>query len=83
MIVYYINLVELLNYILIGSEEAIPSYVKPQIITFKSYTGETLYGTFFKGEKDDPADNPTIIYVYGGPGTRLVTNSYSTGIGQV
>lgn len=78
-------IVELIKYYELGSDEINPKFIKPQVITFKSSTDEILYGLFFKGvnDSDNSYDNPTLIYVYGGPQYRSVMcKYYSKGIGQ-
>ncbi|MEQ8674371.1 MAG: DPP IV N-terminal domain-containing protein [Aggregatilineales bacterium] len=50
----------------------------PEIITLQNRIGDTLFGAIYRPPShfgDGPF--PTIVYVYGGPGPQMVTNSYA------
>lgn len=52
----------------------------PKLITLKANDGTTLYGRMIKPTNFDSTKKyPVVIYVYGGPHSQLVTNSWMGG----
>ena len=52
----------------------------PELITLKASDGTTLYGRMIKPSNFDSTKKyPVVIYVYGGPHSQLVTNSWMGG----
>ncbi|WP_276089103.1 DPP IV N-terminal domain-containing protein [Pedobacter sp. JY14-1] len=53
------------------------------IFTFKSKTGDDLYGSLYKPEGFEPGKKyPVIVYWYGGSHAQLVLNSWNAGAGD-
>eukprot|EP00002_Diphylleia_rotans_P034517 TRINITY_DN741_c0_g1_i2.p1 TRINITY_DN741_c0_g1~~TRINITY_DN741_c0_g1_i2.p1 ORF type:complete len:621 (-),score=112.09 TRINITY_DN741_c0_g1_i2:90-1952(-) len=49
----------------------------PEMFSFTSSLGNVHYGIFYKPANYEPGKQyPAVIYVYGGPGVQLVTNSH-------
>jgi len=52
------------------------SYVQPDLFNYTNSAGHEIYGMLFKPLDYDPNKKyPTMLYVYGGPGVQLVSNS--------
>ncbi|HNV52544.1 MAG TPA: DPP IV N-terminal domain-containing protein, partial [Tenuifilaceae bacterium] len=52
----------------------------PELVNLKADDGTTLYGRVIKPINFDPARKyPVVVYVYGGPHSQLVTNSWMGG----
>lgn len=52
-------------YLLIGP---LPDYTPPEIFSFESTTGFTLYGMLYKPHDLQPGKKyPTVLFIYGGP----------------
>lgn len=52
----------------------------PELVNLKADDGTTLYGRIVKPINFDPAKKyPVVVYVYGGPHSQLVTNSWMGG----
>jgi len=49
----------------------------PELFSFNTSDGTTLYGLVFKPENFDPTKQyPTMLHIYGGPHVQMVTNEY-------
>ena len=56
---------------------ACPDYVPPEIFQYKSKSGYTMYGTYYRPHCYQPGVKyPTVLFVYGGPHVQLVSNSF-------
>jgi len=54
------------------------SLIPPEIISLKSDSGEHLYGAVYKpDEAEFSPPYPAVVYVYGGPHSQLVNNSWA------
>jgi len=54
------------------------SLIPPEIISLKSDSGEDLYGAVYKpDEAEFSPPYPAVVYVYGGPHSQLVNNSWA------
>ncbi|MGD9978524.1 MAG: S9 family peptidase, partial [Bacteroidales bacterium] len=52
----------------------------PELLTLKADDGTTLYGRIIKPSNfDSTRKYPVVVYVYGGPHSQLVTNSWMAG----
>lgn len=52
----------------------------PELVTLKNANGDALYGRIIKPTNFDVnKEYPVIVYVYGGPHSQMVTNSWFTG----
>lgn len=53
---------------------------KVELLELKAKDGTNLYGRMLKPSNFDPKEKyPVLVYVYGGPGVQLVTNSWNAG----
>lgn len=58
-------------YLLIGP---LPDYTPPEIFSFESTTGFTLYGMLYKPHDLQPGKKyPTVLFIYGGPQVGIFT----------
>merc|ERR1719354_490036 len=52
------------------------SYVPPELFSYTNWEGTEVHGMLFKPKNCVPGVKyPTMLYVYGGPGVQLVSNS--------
>ncbi|XP_043933383.1 dipeptidyl peptidase 8 [Protopterus annectens] len=62
---------------LVESPGCLPDYIPPEIFSFESKSGFTLYGMIYKPHNLQPGKKyPTVLYVYGGPQVQLVNNHF-------
>ncbi|KAM4746824.1 dipeptidyl peptidase 8 isoform 2-T2 [Rhinophrynus dorsalis] len=62
---------------LLESPGTVPGYVAPEIFSFPSRTGFTLYGMMYRPHQLQPGKKyPTILFIYGGPQVQLVNNRF-------
>ncbi|OBS72976.1 hypothetical protein A6R68_12430 [Neotoma lepida] len=55
----------------------LPDYTPPEIFSFESTTGFTLYGMLYKPHDLQPGKKyPTVLFIYGGPQVQLVNNRF-------
>uniref|UniRef100_A0A669PBC1 dipeptidyl-peptidase IV n=1 Tax=Phasianus colchicus TaxID=9054 RepID=A0A669PBC1_PHACC len=55
----------------------LPDYIPPEVFSFESSTGFTLYGMMYKPHNLQPGKKyPTVIFIYGGPQVQLVNNRF-------
>lgn len=53
----------------------LPDYTPPEIFSFESTTGFTLYGMLYKPHDLQPRKKyPTVLFIHGGPQVQLVNN---------
>ena len=46
----------------------LPDYIPPEVFSFESSTGFTLYGMMYKPHNLQPGKKyPTVLFIYGGP----------------
>lgn len=51
----------------------LPDYIPPEVFSFESSTGFTLYGMMYKPHNLQPGKKyPTVIFIYGGPQVSAV-----------
>ncbi|XP_053386978.1 dipeptidyl peptidase 9-like [Mercenaria mercenaria] len=54
-----------------------PDYSPPELFNFKSKSGYTMYGMYYKPHNYQPGVKyPTVLFVYGGPHVQLVSNTF-------
>ncbi|XP_074989324.1 dipeptidyl peptidase 8 isoform X4 [Caretta caretta] len=59
------------------SQGPLPDYVPPEIFSFESSSGFTLYGMMYKPHHLQPGKKyPTVLFIYGGPQVQLVNNRF-------
>nr|DBA31913.1 TPA: hypothetical protein GDO54_007670 [Pyxicephalus adspersus] len=62
---------------LLDSPGSVPGYVAPEIFSFPSRTGFTLYGMMYRPHQMQPGKKyPTVLFIYGGPQVQLVNNRF-------
>ncbi|KAG8440767.1 hypothetical protein GDO86_006488 [Hymenochirus boettgeri] len=62
---------------LLESPGALPGYIAPEIFSFPSRTGFTLYGMMYRPHQLQPGKKyPTVLFIYGGPQVQLVNNRF-------
>uniref|UniRef100_A0A7M4DVQ6 dipeptidyl-peptidase IV n=1 Tax=Crocodylus porosus TaxID=8502 RepID=A0A7M4DVQ6_CROPO len=62
---------------ILDSAGPLPDYVPPEIFSFESSTGFTLYGMMYKPHNLQPGKKyPTVLFIYGGPQVQLVNNRF-------
>uniref|UniRef100_A0A8B9TP33 dipeptidyl-peptidase IV n=1 Tax=Anas platyrhynchos TaxID=8839 RepID=A0A8B9TP33_ANAPL len=55
----------------------LPDYIPPEVFSFESSTGFTLYGMMYKPHNLQPGKKyPTVLFIYGGPQVQLVNNRF-------
>ncbi|MEE6526484.1 hypothetical protein FKM82_027171, partial [Ascaphus truei] len=55
----------------------LPGYIHPEIFSFPSRTGFTLYGMMYRPHQLQPGKKyPTVLFIYGGPQVQLVNNRF-------
>lgn len=72
------------GYTLLQSENPLSAYAlgKTELVELKADDGTVLYGRLIKPANFDPSKKyPVLIYVYGGPHSQLVKNSWLYGAG--
>uniref|UniRef100_A0A8C0HJE7 dipeptidyl-peptidase IV n=1 Tax=Chelonoidis abingdonii TaxID=106734 RepID=A0A8C0HJE7_CHEAB len=61
----------------LDSAGPLPDYVPPEIFSFESSSGFTLYGMMYKPHHLQPGKKyPTVLFIYGGPQVQLVNNRF-------
>lgn len=64
------SLTDLVYYFLAGP---LPDYTPPEIFSFESTTGFTLYGMLYKPHDLQPGKKyPTVLFIYGGPQVGII-----------
>nr|XP_054955007.1 dipeptidyl peptidase 8 isoform X7 [Pan paniscus] len=62
---------------ILDSAGPLPDYTPPEIFSFESTTGFTLYGMLYKPHDLQPGKKyPTVLFIYGGPQVQLVNNRF-------
>ncbi|KAE8618444.1 hypothetical protein XENTR_v10009385 [Xenopus tropicalis] len=62
---------------LLESPGTLPGYIAPEIFSFPSRTGFTLYGMMYRPHQLQPGKKyPTVLFIYGGPQVQLVNNRF-------
>ncbi|XP_075431453.1 dipeptidyl peptidase 8 isoform X2 [Ascaphus truei] len=62
---------------LLESPGTLPGYIHPEIFSFPSRTGFTLYGMMYRPHQLQPGKKyPTVLFIYGGPQVQLVNNRF-------
>ncbi|KAM7159293.1 dipeptidyl peptidase 8 isoform 5-T6 [Molossus nigricans] len=62
---------------ILDSAGPLPDYTPPEIFSFESTTGFTLYGMLYKPHNLQPGKKyPTVLFIYGGPQVQLVNNRF-------
>lgn len=62
---------------LLESPGTVPGYIAPEIFSFPSRTGFTLYGMMYRPHQLQPGKKyPTVLFIYGGPQVQLVNNRF-------
>lgn len=62
---------------ILDSAGPLPDYIPPEVFSFESSTGFTLYGMMYKPHNLQPGKKyPTVIFIYGGPQVQLVNNRF-------
>ncbi|CAH2274447.1 dipeptidyl peptidase 8 isoform X1 [Pelobates cultripes] len=62
---------------LLESPGTLPGYIAPEIFSFPSRTGFTLYGMMYRPHQLQPGKKyPTVVFIYGGPQVQLVNNRF-------
>ncbi|XP_068266248.1 dipeptidyl peptidase 8 isoform X3 [Nyctibius grandis] len=61
----------------LDSAGPLPDYIPPEVFSFESSTGFTLYGMMYKPHNLQPGKKyPTVLFIYGGPQVQLVNNRF-------
>ncbi|MGH0188430.1 UNVERIFIED_CONTAM: hypothetical protein FKN15_029795 [Acipenser sinensis] len=54
-----------------------PDYIPPEVFSFESQSGHTLYGMMYRPHNLQQGKKyPTVVFVYGGPQVQLVNNQF-------
>uniref|UniRef100_A0A8B9TPK3 dipeptidyl-peptidase IV n=1 Tax=Anas platyrhynchos TaxID=8839 RepID=A0A8B9TPK3_ANAPL len=62
---------------ILDSAGPLPDYIPPEVFSFESSTGFTLYGMMYKPHNLQPGKKyPTVLFIYGGPQVQLVNNRF-------
>uniref|UniRef100_A0A6I8NF23 dipeptidyl-peptidase IV n=1 Tax=Ornithorhynchus anatinus TaxID=9258 RepID=A0A6I8NF23_ORNAN len=62
---------------ILDSAGPLPDYTPPEIFSFESTTGFTLYGMMYRPHDLQPGKKyPTVLFIYGGPQVQLVNNRF-------
>ncbi|XP_038273755.2 dipeptidyl peptidase 8 [Dermochelys coriacea] len=62
---------------ILDSAGPLPDYVPPEIFSFESSSGFTLYGMMYKPHHLQLGKKyPTVLFIYGGPQVQLVNNRF-------
>jgi dipeptidyl aminopeptidase/acylaminoacyl peptidase len=68
---------------LLKNQSMIEDYIPPQLFNFTSSDGVELHGMVFKPHLDgmflntgDGTKYPTVLFVYGGPRSQLINNTF-------
>lgn len=56
----------------------LPDYIPPEVFSFESSTGFTLYGMMYKPHNLQPGKKyPTVLFIYGGPQVSAVCGQWA------